>query len=114
MTPNPERRLVSIPQACELAAVSRRSLYTWMNDGKVEFILTAGGRRRIYADTLFSLTKAPPPAPLPKFPQGPLIPPGPSRERILASLNGRQKLPMAKMTLGHMDDEDFLRTLTDG
>jgi len=52
LTPN-KRATVSIMQAVELTGVSRRTLYNWMNESKVEFIRTAGGSRRIYTDTLF-------------------------------------------------------------
>lgn len=48
-----DRRTVSIRQACELAGVSRRTLYNWMDAGKVEFRYTAGGSRRIFEDTLW-------------------------------------------------------------
>ena len=47
------RRLVNIAQACELVGVSRRALYYWMESGKVEYVRTAGGSRRIFVDTLF-------------------------------------------------------------
>ena len=50
---NTERRLVSIEEARVLAGVSRRTLYNWLADHKVEAIRTAGGSIRIYADTLF-------------------------------------------------------------
>lgn len=47
------RPLVTIKQASELAGVSRRTLYNWMDRGKIEFVRTAGGNRRIYEDSLF-------------------------------------------------------------
>lgn len=47
------RRAVKIQEACELANVTRRTLYNWMAAGKVEWVRTAGGSRRIYVDTLF-------------------------------------------------------------
>jgi excisionase family DNA binding protein len=68
------RRVVNIAQACELADVSRRTVYNWMRAGKVEYLRTAGGSVRIYVDTLFTPPTTEPPAP-PPFPQGPLIPP---------------------------------------
>ena len=49
----PPTRLVNIVQACELAGVSRRSIYYWIEAGKVKTVRTAGGRLRIYADSLF-------------------------------------------------------------
>ena len=48
-----ERKTVSIPRACELVGVSRRTIYNWIAGGKVQFIRTAGGSVRIYADTLW-------------------------------------------------------------
>lgn len=48
-----ERKTVSIMQACELVGVSRRSIYNWLNAGKLEYVRTAGGSIRIFADTLW-------------------------------------------------------------
>ena len=48
-----ERKTVSIPRACELVGVSRRTIYNWIAGGKVQYIRTAGGSVRIYADTLW-------------------------------------------------------------
>jgi len=48
-----ERTAVSIPRACELVGVSRRTIYNWINDGKVQYVRTAGGAGRIFADTLW-------------------------------------------------------------
>lgn len=48
-----ERQTVSIPRACELVSVSRRTIYNWMASGKVQYIRTAGGSVRIFADTLW-------------------------------------------------------------
>ena len=48
-----ERTTVSIPRACELVGVSRRTIYNWINDGKVQYVRTAGGAVRIFADTLW-------------------------------------------------------------
>lgn len=48
------RPTVSILKACELTGVSRRSIYNWLQLGKVEYVRTAGGAVRIFADTLFS------------------------------------------------------------
>lgn len=47
------RRTLSITQACELAHVSRRTIYNWMGAGKVEYCRTAGGSVRIFEDTVF-------------------------------------------------------------
>lgn len=47
------RELLSIMRAAARAGVSRRTIYNWMDSGKVVFIRTATGSPRIYADTLF-------------------------------------------------------------
>jgi excisionase family DNA binding protein len=44
---------VSIPRACELVSVSRRTIYNWIASGKVQYVRTAGGSVRIFADTLW-------------------------------------------------------------
>ena len=48
-----ERKTVSIPRACELVGVSRRTIYNWIAGGKIEYVRTAGGSVRIFADTLW-------------------------------------------------------------
>jgi len=48
-----DRKTVSITRAGELVGVSRRTIYNWMADGKVQYIRTAGGSVRIFADTLW-------------------------------------------------------------
>jgi excisionase family DNA binding protein len=48
-----DRETVSIPRACELVGVSRRTIYNWIADGKVQYVRTAGGSVRIFADTLW-------------------------------------------------------------
>lgn len=50
--PKGPRKLLSIRQVCERLGVSRRTLYNWMNDGKLTFVKTPGGSRRIYEDLL--------------------------------------------------------------
>jgi excisionase family DNA binding protein len=66
-----ERKTVSIPRACDVVGVSRRTIYNWMASGKVQYIRTAGGSVRIFADTLWRDPAAPPPAlgvtPVPSF-----------------------------------------------
>jgi excisionase family DNA binding protein len=47
------RQTVSIMKGAELAGVSRRTIYNWLTAGKLEYVRTAGGSIRIYADTLF-------------------------------------------------------------
>jgi excisionase family DNA binding protein len=49
----PDRKTVSIPHACELVGVSRRTIYNWIAGGKIEYVRTAGGSVRIFADTLW-------------------------------------------------------------
>lgn len=44
---------VSVNTACDLLGVSRRTIYNWMNGGKVEWFETPGGSRRIIKETLF-------------------------------------------------------------
>lgn len=53
------RRTVSIMKAAAEADVSRRTIYYWIAAGKVQFIRTAGGSIRIFADTLFKPMDAP-------------------------------------------------------
>lgn len=48
-----ERKTVSIPRACELVGVSRRTIYNWIAGGKVQYVRTAGGSVRIFEDTLW-------------------------------------------------------------
>lgn len=46
------REVVSIAAACERVGVSRKTIYNWLNAGKIEAVRTAGGAVRIFADTL--------------------------------------------------------------
>ena len=48
-----ERQTVSLMKACEIAGVSRRTIYNWIAANKVEYLRTAGGSIRIFVDTLF-------------------------------------------------------------
>ena len=48
-----DRKTLSIAKACELVGVSRRTIYNWIAGGKVEYVRTAGGSVRIFADTLW-------------------------------------------------------------
>ncbi len=50
---NLDRQTLSIMRACEVVGVSRRTIYNWMASGKVEYVRTAGGSVRIFADTLW-------------------------------------------------------------
>ncbi len=47
------REIVTIKQACEIVGVSRRTMYNWINAGKVQYIRTAGGHIRIFKFTLY-------------------------------------------------------------
>jgi len=48
-----DRQTVSIARAGELVGVSRRTIYNWIAHGKVQYVRTAGGAIRIFADTLW-------------------------------------------------------------
>jgi excisionase family DNA binding protein len=54
-----DRQTLSIMKACEAVGVSRRTIYNWISAGKVEFVRTAGGSIRIFADTLWRDPAAP-------------------------------------------------------
>lgn len=51
-----ERKTISIMTACATAGVSRRTIYNWINAGKIEYVRTAGGSVRIFEDTLWRET----------------------------------------------------------
>ncbi len=55
-----ERKTVSIPRACDVVGVSRRTIYNWMSSGKVQYVRTAGGSVRIFVDTLWRDVPQPP------------------------------------------------------
>ena len=57
-----DRQTLSIMKACEAVGVSRRTIYNWISAGKVEYVRTAGGAIRIFADTLW---REPSPKPRP-------------------------------------------------
>ena len=48
-----DRQTVSIMKACQVVGVSRRTIYNWISAGKVEYVRTAGGQIRIFADSLW-------------------------------------------------------------
>jgi excisionase family DNA binding protein len=48
------RETVPLMRAAELAGVSRRTVYNWLADGKIQGCRTAGGSIRIFTDTLFT------------------------------------------------------------
>ncbi len=47
------RQTVSINQAAARAGVTRRTIYHWIEDGRVEYVRTAGGAIRIFVETLW-------------------------------------------------------------
>ena len=58
-----DRQTLSIMKACEAVGVSRRTIYNWISAGKVEYVRTAGGSIRIFADTLWRDASPGPAAP---------------------------------------------------
>ena len=57
-----DRQTLSIMKACEVVGVSRRTIYNWISAGKVEYVRTAGGSIRIFADSLWRDPAAPTPS----------------------------------------------------
>jgi excisionase family DNA binding protein len=53
MSADSPRQTVSIIEACTLVGVSRRTIYNWLNAGKLEFVRTAGGSVRILPESLW-------------------------------------------------------------
>lgn len=53
MTVDIDRQTISIMKACEVVGVSRRTIYNWMAGGKIQYVRTAGGSVRIFADSLW-------------------------------------------------------------
>ena len=51
-------------KACEVVGVSRRTIYNWISAGKVEYVRTAGGSIRIFADSLWRSPAVPVDAPV--------------------------------------------------
>ena len=54
-----DRKTIPIMKACELVGVSRRTIYNWIANGKVEYVRTAGGSVRIFVDTLWRVPGRP-------------------------------------------------------
>ena len=46
-----ERQTVSIPRACELVSVIRRTIYNWMASVKDQYIRTQSVSMRVFSDT---------------------------------------------------------------
>jgi excisionase family DNA binding protein len=55
-----DRQTLSIMKACEAVGVTRRTIYNWIAAGKLEYVRTAGGSIRIFADTLWREASVPP------------------------------------------------------
>ena len=60
-TPDPQREVLTIAQACARTGVSRATIGNWIQAGQIEGYRTPGGRVRIYADTLYRPFPAPAP-----------------------------------------------------
>jgi excisionase family DNA binding protein len=54
-----DRKTVSIPRACDVVGVSRRTIYNWIASGKVQYVRTAGGAVRIFEDSLWREVQPP-------------------------------------------------------
>lgn len=50
---NNYRETLPIQTACIRVGVSRRTIYNWIAAGKVEYVRTASGSIRIFADSLW-------------------------------------------------------------
>lgn len=51
------REVVTVNQAMEICGVSRRTVYNWIMEGKVERIYTAGNTPRIYKEDLYKVER---------------------------------------------------------
>lgn len=47
------RETLTIAQACIEVGVSRRTIYNWLQQEKIQHIRTASGRIRIFSDSLY-------------------------------------------------------------
>lgn len=47
------RAVISINECAYVAGVSRRTVYNWINEGKIQFVLTPSGTRRIFLDSIW-------------------------------------------------------------
>ncbi len=45
-------RSVSLEQACQMLQVSRRTVYNWIREGRLQTIRTLGGSQRVLVDSL--------------------------------------------------------------
>ena len=48
------RELLTLSQTAERAGVSLRTVYKWLNEGRLEYVRNPGGAVRIYADCLYN------------------------------------------------------------
>lgn len=48
-----DKQLVNIRQATRRCGVSRRTIYNWLNAGKIQYVRTASGRVAILAESLW-------------------------------------------------------------
>jgi excisionase family DNA binding protein len=46
------RKVLTVAEAAKYCGVSRASIYRWMSQNRVLWLITAAGRRRIYRDSL--------------------------------------------------------------
>jgi hypothetical protein len=46
------RKLLTVPEAAAICAVAPGTVYRWMDEFRVQWVLTAGGQRRVYLDSL--------------------------------------------------------------
>ncbi len=51
------RRLVTLSEATRYCNVSVNAVYRWMEEGLIEWVYNAGGKRRIYKDSLIRRQK---------------------------------------------------------
>ncbi len=45
-------RSVSLEQACQILQVSRRTVYNWIRDGRLQTIRTLGGSQRVLVESV--------------------------------------------------------------
>ncbi len=45
-------RSVSLDQACQMLQVSRRTVYNWIREGRLQTIRTLGGSQRVLIDSV--------------------------------------------------------------
>ncbi len=52
-------RSVSLEQACQILQVSRRTVYNWIRDGRLQTIRTIGGSQRVLLESMRQAAAAP-------------------------------------------------------